>query len=812
MSDDGTKFSKIDRFLVNDKFVDNWDSLSVVALNHTWCEDVGGGSRKDCILHNKLKKVKFMLKEKGAQKFGRLDEEIDFFKSLAHNLELKAETSCLNDSKMDLWRNARKEWAQKDKSKSNMMKPKARGIFEEKLVNHPSIENLIYPSLTIDEAECLEAPVGETEIVDAIRDCSGSKAPGPDGFNLHLFKKYWGIIRKEVIEAITWFWEKGEFSKGCNASFVTLVPKKNDPRGLGDYRPISLIGSYYKIIAKILSNRLRKVIPRLIGSEQSAFLKRRYILDGVLVANETLDYMMNNRAKGLIFKLDFEKAFDCLNWDFLLEVMKSMGFGTKWFSWILACLKSATITILINGSPTREFSIGRGVRQGDPLSPFLFILVAEGLNILTKSAIERNLFKGIEVGKDKVLVSHLQYEDDTIFFGDWSTSNAHNLIYILKYFELSSGLKVNFQKSCVYGVGVSHGEVEELALRMGCLAGKFSFTYLGLPIGAKMKKICDWDSVKEKVNTRQAIDELQIPFINSFKKCFGDSNSSSFWRDHWCGTNTFCRLFPRLFRLEVNPDATFSDRISAALDGSIQSIAWNWVRIPSGRTTDELDELQQLLQGFNFKSKGGDSWTWELATDGSFTVKKLAVLIDNHIHEAQRGTTATQPTIRNNLIPKKVEVFMWKALKKRIPVRVELEKKGIDLHSVWCPICDNDIETVDHILISCNTSSGVWYRVFSWWNQRISPSLVSFDILLGKPMSSVSEIGVNLWRGVIWTCAYLLWKNRNTKTFQNKSWNIPIAFNEVQVKSFEWVSQRIRGKNLYWLQWLSNPSVYLNLV
>ncbi|XP_071718810.1 uncharacterized mitochondrial protein AtMg01250-like [Rutidosis leptorrhynchoides] len=195
--------------------------------------------------------------------------------------------------------------------------------------------------------------------------------------------------------------------------------------------------------------------------------------------------MRSSRQQGIIFKADFEKAFDSLNWEFLMEVMTCMGFGTKWRKWILSCLKSATISILINGSPTREFSMGRGVRQGDPLSPFLFILATDGLNILTKAAIDKNLFRGVEIGRDKVLISHLQYAEDTIFFGEWSSSNARNLINILKCFELASGLKVNFQKSCLYGVGVCTSDVEGLARRMGFLDRNFPFIYLGLSIGAK---------------------------------------------------------------------------------------------------------------------------------------------------------------------------------------------------------------------------------------------------------------------------------------------------------------------------------------
>ena len=121
--------------------------------------------------------------------------------------------------------------------------------------------------------------------------------------------------------AVKWFWQKGEFSKGCNASFVTLIPKVDDPLGLGDYRPISLIGSYYKIISKLLAERVKKVIGNVIGEVQNAFIEGRYILDGVLIANETMEFMKKKKQNGIDFKLDFEKAYDSIEWGFLMAIM-----------------------------------------------------------------------------------------------------------------------------------------------------------------------------------------------------------------------------------------------------------------------------------------------------------------------------------------------------------------------------------------------------------------------------------------------------------------------------------------------------------
>ncbi|XP_071718177.1 uncharacterized mitochondrial protein AtMg01250-like [Rutidosis leptorrhynchoides] len=172
-----------------------------------------------------------------------------------------------------------------------------------------------------------------------------------------------------------------------------------------------------------------------------------------------------------------------------------MGFGAKWRNWILSCLKSTSISILVNGSPTNEFKLGRGVRQSNPLSPFLFILVAEGLNILTKAEVRSGLFSGVEVGNDRVPISILQYANDTIFFGSWNESSILNLTKLLKCVELTSGLKVNYHKSNIFGVGVNKLKVDAMANKNGCKVGSFPFIYLGLSIGAKMNKMASWEVV-----------------------------------------------------------------------------------------------------------------------------------------------------------------------------------------------------------------------------------------------------------------------------------------------------------------------------
>ena len=190
-----------------------------------------------------------------------------------------------------------------------------------------------------------------------------------------------------------------------------MVAKVKDPLSLGDFRPISLIGCLYKIISKVLASRLKTVVGNTVGEVQSAYVHGRSILDGPLIVNEICSWAKKSKKKILLFKVDFEKAFDSVNWDYLESVMCQMGYGKKWRKWIRGCLESARSSVIVNGSPTEEFSPEKGVRQGDPLSPFLFILAMEGLNIAMKSAYEKGLFQGIKIPHSETTISHLFYAD-----------------------------------------------------------------------------------------------------------------------------------------------------------------------------------------------------------------------------------------------------------------------------------------------------------------------------------------------------------------------------------------------------------------
>ncbi|XP_071694840.1 uncharacterized protein [Rutidosis leptorrhynchoides] len=186
----------------------------------------------------------------------------------------------------------------------------------------------------------------------------------------------------------------------------------------------------------------------------------------------------------------------------------------------------------------------------------------------------------------------------------------------------------------------------------------------------------------------------------------------------------------------------------------------------------------------------------------AISTRILSELINN---KTLRLNTSGLETVRNSLVPNKVEVFVWRSRKKHIPVLIEFDKCGVDLNSVRCPIFDQGLETVDHSLLLCNLAYEVWLKVFDWWGHGGVTNLSISELFLGKSNVRMLKEGHRIWQAVEWTCGYLIRKNRNLKVFKNKCFNPSVALNDIQVKSFEWIVKRCKSKKNNWHDWFHNP-------
>ncbi|XP_077234220.1 uncharacterized protein LOC143876406 [Tasmannia lanceolata] len=353
-----------------------------------------------------------------------------------------------------------------------------RSLYSDDGLVRPIPQDICFSNLSLEASAGLEIPFSEEEIRIALFSLAQDKAPGPDGFCLAFFQTCWDTVKSDLIRFFLEFFEGAILDKGTGATFLVLIPKIDGASKVSDFRPISLVGSLYKVLAKVLADRIKVVLPSIISVNQSAFLGKRQILDCSLTANEAIDYYRRSGEGGILCKLDMEKAYDRVDWAALDYLMGRMGFGERWRGWIRNCLSSAWFSVLLNGSAKGFFKSSRGLRQGDPLSPFLFLIVAESLCSILKKGSDMGLYRGFLIGTSKVEVSLLQFADDTLLFCSPVLSQLLNLKAMLRCYEMVSGQRSNFGKSRLYAINVSESEASSFAGIMGCGLDVFPATYL----------------------------------------------------------------------------------------------------------------------------------------------------------------------------------------------------------------------------------------------------------------------------------------------------------------------------------------------
>lgn len=287
-----------------------------------------------------------------------------------------------------------------------------------------------------------------------------------------------------------------------NYGAITLVPKVKDAFNVRQFRPICLLNVSFKIFFNLLMNRFSGIADRIIDKGQTAFIKGRYILDGVVILHETLHELRRKKMRGVILKIDFKKAYDSVKWDFVEKVLRKKGFDEKVIGWIMSTVKGGKVCININGENRPYFKTHRGLRQGDPLSPLLFNLVGDALAHMLNAAKLKGRVKGLVPHLIEGGLTHLQYADDTILFMEDDESSLANVKFILYCFEWMTGLRINYHKSDVYTFGLSESEQQRVANTLKCKVGEFPMIYLGIPVSDRHLGINCMREVPNKLRRR----------------------------------------------------------------------------------------------------------------------------------------------------------------------------------------------------------------------------------------------------------------------------------------------------------------------
>ncbi|XP_059288373.1 uncharacterized protein LOC132041681 [Lycium ferocissimum] len=585
--------------------------------------------------------------------------------------------------------------------------------------------------------------------------------------------------------------------KSFNATFVALIPKKVGATELRDFRPISLITGVYKIISKVLAERLKRVVSKLVNKHQMAFIKGRQIMDAALIARECIDTRLRGEEPGVMCKLDIEKAYDHLNWNFLINTLKTNGKG--------------------------------GLRQGDLLSPFLFIIAMEGLDSMMRIASQNSWIRGFNVrnrANEAMEISHLLYADDTVVFCEANQEQICHLRVILVVFEACSGLKVNWRKSSIFPVKEVQ-QIQVLASILNCKIENLPTVYLGMPLGSMHKAVKIWDGIIEKTEKKLALwksqylslggrlilinsvldslptyvmslfpipskedqalwkEVIQHKYSQNGKWCtnevtntygvgvwrtirafwlalkanvnykVGRGDKILFWKENWSGQGTLQLLFPSLFSISTIPDSTIEEMWSPQ--------GWNLVfrRLLNDWEIAWVAELLSVIGGFQGTNFEPDKLTWKHNQDGLFSVNRL---YNKGLTEISGRTPGPWKSIWKSVAPTK--------------------KRGINIAS-RCTLCKEALETNKHLFLHCKVTAQVWALFINlakvnWTMPEHTADLLSCWIRRGGSKSQ------KIWWKTVPACIWWnIWKERNDRIFEGRESSLQKIQWKVMLSAFD---------------------------
>ena len=304
------------------------------------------------------------------------------------------------------------------------------------------------PKINAIQQEHCERLMTENDLLKSLKAFKNGKTPGTDGLNAEFYKFFWHDIKQFLLASINYSLEHGTLSIAQRRAIISLLPKGDKDRlYLKNWRPISLLNVDYKILAKALANRLIEFLPQLIDEDQTGYVKKRFIGNNIRIIEDIMIYTTKNKISGILLSVDFEKAFDSVSWKFLAKCLEAFNFGPKFRSYVQTLYHDISATVLNNGHTSKWFRLERGVRQGCPLSPYLFILLAETLSCKIR---ENEAIKGISLNDCEIKITQMA-DDTTCFVKD--KISLKNLINVFKNFEICSGLKINLDKTKAKALG-----------------------------------------------------------------------------------------------------------------------------------------------------------------------------------------------------------------------------------------------------------------------------------------------------------------------------------------------------------------------
>ncbi|KAG7549361.1 Reverse transcriptase domain [Arabidopsis thaliana x Arabidopsis arenosa] len=795
--------------------------------------------------------------------------------------------------------------------------------FDKRMADDPSLAK---PRVTDTMNQQLTKAVTEQEIYNAVFSINGESAPGPDGFTALFFQKYWSVVKLQIIEEIQGFFNSGVLPEEWNHTHLCLISKVLKPQRMTDMRPISLCSVLYKIISKIISSRLKVYLPEIVSPTQSAYVAERLVSDNILIAHEIMHSLHSHpgiSTEFLAFKTDMSKAYDRVEWSFLEEILIALGFDKKWNSWIMGCVSSVSYSVLINGQPFGYIKPERGIRQGDPLSPLLFVLCTEALIHFLNQASREGKAAGIQFNNAGPFINHLLFADDTLLVCKANKEECEAMLNCLSKYERVSGQMINLEKSAItFGAKVNQDMKEWIKCRSGIHLEGGAGRYLGLPDCLSGSKQQLFGFIREKLKDRMSgwyaktlsqggkeilLKSIAMAFPVYAMTCFKlpislCKNLTSVMMDYWWNNMQNTRkihwvswqklampkslggigfkdlqcfnqalLAKQAWRLLNEKDSLFSQIFKSryflnsdflnAPHGTRPSYAWRsilygrellvqglktvigngeatnvwidkWVFDGKSRRAQSLHTLtdismkvKSLIDPYTRNWKWNrlkelfppkeiqiiskqrplpsriDSFCWSGNNNGIYSVKSGYELSSRKAHPSLFKDAELNPSISPLLdsiwkiqTAPKIKVFIWKALKGAIAVEDRLRTRGIH-NKDGCLMCEEEIETVNHILFQCPLARQVWAVAnvpfpVSGFGDSIFAN-ISHLLQLSQMNTIPQDLRfVNSW--ILW----ILWKNRNKLLFEGEGSQVTKIVAKALDDGKQWLLAQNKGKQI----------------
>nr|GEW28263.1 RNA-directed DNA polymerase, eukaryota, reverse transcriptase zinc-binding domain protein [Tanacetum cinerariifolium] len=697
--------SKLDRFLVSESFLNACPNFSVKSL------DIYLSDHRPILLHDScfdygpipFRSFHYWLEVEGFEKF--VNEAWKDFAAEGDNKMLNFINKLKNlKTRIREWNGSRqtlknsKKWLIRELSNVDRLIDQDKGSVD----------------IMLKRSEILKS---------MLDDCGVDKSPEPDGFTFDFYRWFWNIIGNDVVEAVQFFFQDGKMAKGCNSTFIALIPKIPDTNMVKDFRPISLIGSLYKVIAKVLANRLVTVLGDIVSEVQSAFVAERQILDGPFILNEVLQWCKSKKKQSFIFKIEFEKAYDscferasglCIN----LSKSKILGLAVdkdkvEQAASRIGCgildLPFSYLGYNVGGNMAR---IQSWKEVGDSLVKRISKWKMKSLSVGGRLTLLKSVLGSIPIyhmSIFKVPLKVLQGMESlrSRFFNGFD-SGSKKSIWIKWNKVLVSKEKGGLGVSSLYALNraLLLKWVSRFITQKNILWSKVITAIYGVDgnIGSNLKS--GYRSIwRDILQVLANVKNQGSDFLTHIQKRLGNGVDTSFWEETWLEGTTLKYRYLRLFALEMNKQISVADKLAQEGLGS------SFRRAPRGGLESfQLSGLIYKVGDIRLVNKS-DRWICDLESSGSFSVASVRKEID-----LMRLDEVSSQTRWIKEVPIKLNVLAWKVKLVALPSRLNISRRGMDINNIICPTCDGDVESSRQIFFACHVAKNSFRKICLWWN------------------------------------------------------------------------------------------------